>query len=300
VQLPRRNQVWATLSAPFVLGAAVVSAAAEGSRLAKGLYLGFGIAAALLVLLAALLGMRKRFLRWKVGSVAAWTAAHNWLGGLSLFFAVLHARFHAGSVLTATLLVLLTLTVLSGGVGVVIQSIVPRLMVSELPEESPRDDLRPVFAEHWRAIHDIIASSCDKRPAEEELLRYEAACGILRRSEASAGGPVVLMNPVEGQRALLGFYMTTVVPFFRSPLSRAATLSNEAEATLVFDALRGGVDPMLRGPVDRIRQICAEARLRAQEARFRRVLEGWVLFHIPLAMMALVLLFAHALAALYY
>ncbi len=263
------------------------------------LYLGYGIVAALLIVFAALLGLRKRLLRLRVGPVAAWVSAHNWLGGLALVLALLHARFQPGGVLTTALLALLVLTAVSGGVGVAIQSILPKLMTSRIAHESPHDDPRPIFAERWREVHEIVAAVCKERPFEDELRAFESACGI---GLAPASVQTVSGFPASsfGYAALSRFYREAIVPFFRTPLSTRVLLANAAETTLAFDALRGGVDSRLHTDIDRIRAICDDTLQRAAEARYRRAMEGWRLLHVPLAMLTLVLLFVHAIAAIYY
>jgi len=290
------------IGAPLAVAAALANVVVKDPAASRTLHLAFGVGAAATLCLAALLGLRKRMLRLRIGSVAAWTSAHNWLGGLSLFFALLHARFQLGGALSGALLGLLLLSVLTGGIGIAVQSVVPRLMTSRLPDESPSDDPKPVFAAHWRSVHEIVASACGVRPeVEDELRSLEKACGIRQAwpSKPRAMDSVMPLS-IEGQAILGDFYRQKLVPFLRSPLSRKAKLANEADATLAFEALRGGVHPVFHDAIERIREICGEARYRAEEVRLRRFLEGWVLVHIPIAMMAFTLMIAHAFSALYY
>lgn len=260
----RRNRSLA-LGALALAAAGALIGVDEGARLYQGL-----LAGALLIL-AMSLGLRRRFLRVPLGSMSAWASAHLWLGALALLFGLLHARFRAGSALGVALLVSLVLAVASGLVGVVLQSIVPRLMTSRLPAESPLDDLRPLFAEHEQRILSLLS-----RVQRE-------------RGQADAG-----------HLTLRSFHQQSVAPFFRAPLSPYTLLTHEAEATLAFDALRGGVDAGLHAVVDEIRSICDETRVLAEEGRLRRTLHGWLWVHIPAATIAVVLALAHALAAAYF
>jgi hypothetical protein len=267
----RRHRLWALISVVLVLALAAGTLLPASQQASKTAHLWGGVLGAALFAFAIALGLRKRYLRLPLGSMSAWTTAHLWLGGAAFAVGLWHARFRPGSALGASLLVALLLVVVSGVVGVVMQSIVPRLMTSRLPDESPADDLGPVFAEHARSVDALIErTACEGAVSDEALA------------------------------ALRSFHDTTVVPFFRTPLSQHTLLAHEAEATLAFDALRAGVDTPLHPVIEQLRAICDEARLRAEEGRLRRSLQGWLWIHIPASVFALVLLIAHALSALYY
>jgi hypothetical protein len=244
---------------------------APSPRVAQVLHFYCGVLAAALLSFAALLGLRKRLLRVRLGSMSAWAAAHNWLGASALVLGLIHAHFRIGSTISALLVVGLTLTVVTGIIGMAIQAVVPRLLTSRFADESPLDDFEPLFVEHWQDVKDVIArGSAGREPAEE------------------------------GRALLERFHDDTLAPFFARPLSQSTPLAHEAEASLAFDALRGSVDAGLHEAVDRIRQIVSEARLRAEEGRHRRTLQVWLPVHIAAAVVTLALVIAHALAATYY
>ena len=229
--------------------------------------LGLGTAAGASILFAALLGARRRRLRWRVGTLANWSSARLWLGGLSLPFALLHADFTARSPLTTALLIVLTLSIVSGCVGRVVQHVVPQIMTARLASESPHNDLAPVLARIEREIATVVQGASMSAPAD---------C----------------------RHAMERFQREVVEPFFDG--SGVSALSSEHGATIAFAALRGAVTEPLHESVDRISLLCAKGRTRMEEARFRRLTFGWRLLHVPLSFTVVLLLAAHVVSALYY
>ena len=255
-----RNRRWAIACALLFVITAVALLVRPPHSSGTGVALACGIAAASTMIFAALLGLRKKLLRVRLGPISVWNRAHNWLGGLAFAFALFHSRFSTGGSLTTALMICLGLSALSGLFGALIQSILPSIMTSRLPDESSRQDLAPLFDEYRARIEELV----------------------------------------QGKSALMNFHRQTVLPFLDAPRSPRAVLSSEAGATLAFEALRRQVDGELHEVVDRLGAICTEARHRADEVRLRRWLAGWELLHIPAALFALVLMIAHAFAALYY
>src|SRR5258706_15552193 len=110
----QRDKVWMAVVLPLAIGAGAAANVGNPRVPPRLLHLAYGLVAAGLLVLGALLGVRKKVLRLRVGSMSAWLSAHNWLGGLALFFALVHARGQLGGTLTGSLLVLLAATVATG------------------------------------------------------------------------------------------------------------------------------------------------------------------------------------------
>src|SRR5687768_9866382 len=181
----RRHRFWALLTATLLVVALIAGALLESRTTLRAFRLHLGLVAALLFVFAVLLGWRRRRPALALGSLSAWTTAHLWLGTLSLSLALLHTRFRADSVVGVALLVCLALVVLSGFGGVLLQSIIPRLMTSRLPEESPLDDVLPLFVERARSVTELVERTCN----------------------GSAGSAA-------GRAALREFHSTSIAPFF--------------------------------------------------------------------------------------
>ena len=124
----------------FVVATAVyVPYAAEspyGPSGASGIGLTFGIVGFAFMVFAGLLGARKRFPVWRVGRAQAWMRGHLWLGVLSLPLILFHGGFRFGGPLTAALMVLLIVVVISGVFGAVLQHYLPTVMTEQVPLET--------------------------------------------------------------------------------------------------------------------------------------------------------------------
>ena len=315
---------------PFLLAAALLSCVAalayfalEPWRPGVGISLYFGIAAAALLVVCALLGLRKRMLHLRVGGVHAWTAAHNSLGLLAFVCALLHSRGEFGGPLTTCLLGTLGFVVLSGLVGLLLQITVPKLMTAQLAQELPLSDLERELLERWRAVHRELIGAWGPQPvAAEKLARFETQLGVEQSHASSARPSQRSAGPGSGPReragshdanasrereeesaaqleALSTFYGEQVASFVMAPKVGHA-LGTESEAQLVFAALEANTQRSLRPLLPQLESLCARARELAEQRRLLRWLHSWQLAHIPASMLVLLLVALHAAAILYY
>src|SRR6266850_2288255 len=86
----------------------------------------FGICAALIFVLAALLGARRKKPAWRVGRVQIWLKAHIWLTLLTVPLIALHCGFSTGGPMTQLLLALYAVVMVSGFYGLALQHFLPR------------------------------------------------------------------------------------------------------------------------------------------------------------------------------
>lgn len=293
---PVRRAAWAWLALAVVVtgtGAALLPAGRGGT----GRSLWLGVAAALLLLVCALLGARKRFLRLRLGSVAAWASAHNGLGALALVLGLLHAQFQRGGVIATALLLTLGLLVVSGALGMLLQARVPPVMTTRLARETARAEVDGPLLGQWRELHRHLVAECGPLPeAEQELRRREDARGALPSETIEPRAP----SPIgAGRRAIASFYTSEMLPLFVSSGTKGV-LSSPPSAQLAMDALRADVDPSLHVLVARLEAVVDSVHTLAEERRLHRLVFDWQLLHIPLAMVVMLLLIVHVAAALYY
>ncbi len=104
----------------------------------------FGIAGSALMLFCGLITLRKKVPRWRIGSAQAWLRAHIWLGLLSVPVILFHAGFHWGGLLEKVLLLVLAGIIASGIFGLVMQSVLTRMMTSQVPLETFYDQVSHV------------------------------------------------------------------------------------------------------------------------------------------------------------
>ncbi len=100
----------------------------------------YGVAAALLLVLAAGYGLRRRAMRiasrWRAGNAAGWLALHVWGGSIFLLLVLMHSGFRLPSgTVTGWLWGLSWWTVASGVAGLLLQRWIPRLLASGLTTE---------------------------------------------------------------------------------------------------------------------------------------------------------------------
>src|SRR5215470_9998014 len=95
----------------------------------------FGIAGSILMVFAGVLGARRKVPMWQIGRATFWMRGHIWLGLLSYPLILFHGGFGLGGPLTMVLMVLFTVVIVSGILGVLLQQVMPRFMLTRVPLE---------------------------------------------------------------------------------------------------------------------------------------------------------------------
>src|ERR1039458_57042 len=107
-----------------------------GPRGGSALGLTFGIAGYALMLYAGLLGARKKVPVWRIGRAQTWMRGHIWLGLLSLPLILFHGGFAFRGPLTAVLMWLFFIVIVSGVVGALLSHSNSRVLP---PRVAPAD-----------------------------------------------------------------------------------------------------------------------------------------------------------------
>ncbi len=280
----------------------------------------FGVAGFAFMILAALLGARKRVPTWRVGRAQAWMRGHLWLGLLSLPLILFHGGFHFGGTLTHVLMWLLIITVGSGVFGAVLQNYVPRLMTAEVPLETIYAEIGNVQKllreEADRAMESIcglmglLRTEADgQRAGGFTALRPIAASVVpLRTSAAVSAGAsaavapaaeTVLLSEIESA-PLKRFYVEELRVFLERPERRGQRLGDAGRAKLAFAGLRTLLPAAAHETLSDLEEICEETRQLVLQERLHRWMHGWLLVHIPLSLALMVLGAIHAVVALRY
>jgi hypothetical protein len=239
---------------------------------ALGLTLGF--AALALILLLLVYGVRKRAYRSRLGRMETWLQSHVYLGLLSAVVVLLHSGFRFEDKLAVTAFVVLLLVVLTGLVGAILYTTVPRLLTEVESDLSP--------AESSDRLNQIAGSMArlagGKSPAFQRIqgsLLAESNPGFL------AGWRIVLTG--------------------RRRRGEESGVSGEGPA---WQALLGRVE---RTEQEDLRRLLVLSRQHKElhlrliyQQRYRNLLDAWLWLHLPLSLALLVLALAHGAAALYY
>ena len=252
---------------------------------APGLAFGsFGFA---FMIFAALLGARKKVPVWRVGRAQTWMRGHLWLGLLSFPLIIFHSGFRYGHGLTAVLMTLLIIVVVSGVFGAVLQHYMPHVMTREVMMETIYEEI-----EHVRA---------QLREEAEELVT-QATADTSKAAAAGATGEAMTTVAIRNDEAapLRNFFEQDLKPFLENPGTRGHALGDQAQARSAFAQLRTLVPPALHTAIDDFESICEEERQLTLQTRLHMWLHGWLLLHIPLSLALILLGAVHAVMALRY
>lgn len=231
-----------------------------GPRGGTAIGLGFGIAGYAVMLFEGLLGARKKVPVWRLGRAQTWMRGHLWLGMLTLPLILFHAGFAYRGALTAVLMALLVIVVVSGILGAILQHYLPRLMTSNVPMETIYEEI-PRVREQLREEAEQLVGTLAVEAEHDEKLRFRAT------------------------------YTIVIRPFLEAP---------ESVESPIFESIRRATPIVFHPALDDLESICEEERQLSRQRRLYHWLHAWLLVHVPLSIALLVLGGIHAVMALRY
>ncbi len=261
----------------------------------------YGSVASAFMLFAGLLGARKKVPIWRIGRAQAWMRGHLWLGFISYPLIFLHSGFRFGVGLTRGLMWLFTVVFVSGVVGAILQHFMPRLTTQRIPLETIYEQIgrvRVQLVDEATALVNEAAAALQGNvsQATEQQLAAAASAGTMGGLTVASGMQVDEEASVE----LQNFFDREMQPYLSQGGSRTRTLGERGRAQAMFQQLRVLLPANLHSTVDDLENICEEKRELDQQARYHRILHGWLLVHIPLSYAVLLLGTFHAVMALRY
>jgi hypothetical protein len=183
--------------------------------------------------------------------------------------------------------------IVSGIAGLVLQQWIPAAMTRRVPFETVHSQIPGVRAQLAADAYEIVAAvTGELAEAAEERALLEAEKQQskhwkrerLRPRQPPAG------TPLSRASELKDFYLSEVRPYLLSAGKAPPDLGN---------LMRSAPDEWLSG-LDRLQDLCEEARqLRAQE-RLHLLLHGWLFLHAPVSIALFALVLVHAVYALRY
>jgi hypothetical protein len=206
-----------------------------------------------------------------------------------------HAGFRWGQPwgMTWWLMLLFTIIVVSGIVGIILQNVLPTKLMREVPLETIYEQLDHVVAQLRSEAAEIVDRVCSER--EEEAYELEAI---------PAGAAVATMSHTavlsRGQQTLKDFYTTDVEPFLSRHVSPGNRLMNLHAANTAFDQVRLAVPRELHADLNDLQSIVDERRQLVRQRRMHHALHGWLLIHVPLSFALTILAAVHIVVALRY
>ncbi len=314
MRIDRTQRGWAIASLIMIavftaVYVAYAARAPQGPRGGSAFGLTFGVIGFGFMIVAALLGARKRVPTWRIGRAQAWMRGHLWLGLLSLPVILFHGGFHFGGTLTSVLMWLLIITVVSGLFGAELQHYVPRVMTSDVKLETIYDEIgnvRKLLREEAdRAVETVCGPIGVGKSASEEVLRAGGLSAARPMSLTGSLGAVAAAAETavlteEECAPLRQFYLSEMRPFLEQPRVRGSRLGDADKAHGAFSGLRTLLPPPAQATVEDLEDICDEARQLVRQERLHHLLHGWLLVHIPLSLALIILGAVHAVMALRY
>jgi hypothetical protein len=285
-------------------------------RSAPGLI--FGGAGTALILLEALLSLRKKFPAFPLGRMSVWLRAHVWLGLLSFLLILCHSGWHWGHGIAGLLMWLFLIITLSGVWGVVLQHYLPRRMTELIPRETVYEQI-PVLIRQLRQDADervqYVTADLKLKDDDEEDRDVFQAGGIkyyfdpeqrrnaqqkidaeMARRKAS---PQILVDERFAE-ALRLQYLKEIRPFLkqRPSVATQGLFRNAAIVAAYFKHLRTFMPLAMHVVLQDLEDIVEERRQLQTQARMHLWLHGWLLVHVPLSAGLLLLIVVHVAISL--
>src|SRR6202045_88868 len=186
----------------------------------------FGAISLSIFVFAALLGVRKKVVLWRVGNLQRWLRAHIWLTLLTIPLVILHSGFRLGGPMTTLLMALFAIVMVSGIYGLVLQHLMPNLMKERLPAETVFEQIPHIRAQLAIAaekMRDSFKPAPPKKP--------DAGAPAPSASKAVTAGAAVMAStkggvstPVARAKSATGSAPTA------APVAAAATITTAAPA----------------------------------------------------------------------
>ncbi len=283
---------------PWIVGctlAAVASLAAYvglGQREPDGLRAGstpglwLGVAGTACMVFAGLLPAIRKFPRRRLPYRRWWLKGHIWLGLLSVVLILCHAGFRIGGPLEQALLAVFGVTILSGVLGLVFQTFLPRRMTVQVPCEVPFEQIPHACRVLRGHADDLVESICGP---------YEPGGG-----QSYASGGHAKLTP-ETKARFRELYEAEVRPFLSDRPVKVSRLSDPLRSEEVFAEMNAMPEiAAVAEEAAKLRTFCTERRLLAEQERLHRWLHGWLLVHVPVSAALLGLGVAHVWTAMRY
>ncbi|MDB5318927.1 MAG: hypothetical protein JWN40_558 [Phycisphaerales bacterium] len=270
----------------------------------------FGGIGTAIILFAWALTVRKwrRSARW--GKTYSWLQGHVYLSIVSYPVILYHAGFHWGGPLTRVLMWAFTICYFSGLLVLLVQQIVPRLLLSDVPLETIYEQIDHVSRKNLAAADELIEVNAAVAVAVPDLGEDEFQTTVPQRAGPTRQGPSDLKTFYDGRvRPFLAQGLGPVGQSKRAAVvatwmatARQAIFPNAVPAPTAqeFADLRRQMTDTLWPVLDALEGYTEERRQFTTQKRLQHLLHGWLLIHVPASWVMIVLLPLHAIMAVRY
>lgn len=277
----------------------------------------FGSVSFAIFVFAGLLGLRKKVVLWRIGTVQAWLRAHIWLTLLTIPLVILHTGFRLGGPMTTFLIILYGVVMGSGIYGLVLQHYVPTLMKERLPAEAVyeqipyirsqlcrdaekmRDALKGTVSSMETSMARTGRSTESTRPAVDVSLDPATLQPGRVSSLGSEAAKAALLGDADSEAVLLNFLEVHALPYLRKPRVQRKGLASRSYSEDMFRFLRLRIAESYRDLVRQIQALCDERRMLDYQTRLHHWLHYWLLVHVPLSYLLILMTAWHAFLTLF-
>jgi hypothetical protein len=274
----------------------------SGSTTTGLIYGGVGF---LLMLFCGLLGVRRYVRVWKIGRARDWLIAHIWLGLLAFPLIFFHSGLLWGHHLTFVLMILFTIVLVTGILGVVLQQFIPSIMLEMVKNESTFEQIPFVIQKLKFEAAVLTSCFCGSVPGKfspavltdidkEKSKRLKDKDFKRKYGEVKAE---LSPEQVKGAQPLANFFQEEVEPFLDPKYLKTSKLAELQKAKAVFAHVQTLLPAHLHEPLEEIRGLCEERRQLEVQSRLHVYLHAWEYVHIPLSYLLLALSFFHVIIA---
>jgi len=259
----------------------------------------FGIIGTVLILLAALLGVRKRRPHYRWGRASTWLKGHLWLGALSFPVILFHGGFEFGGALTQVLMWMFILVFATGILGLGLQQFLPRLMTKNVPQETVYEQIDHVREQLFEEAGQLARGQAKSTAAVAHAKEGGAIQGrVVKGSVATEESDED--TGTDDRAPVVRFVEDYMRPYFQRNGAKGSELYAPHRRSALFDELRLVVKPDLHGVTRDLEALCAQRGQLEAQRRLHHWLHAWLLVHVPLSWGMVFLTAVHAVMALYY
>ena len=203
----------------------------------------FGTISLSIFIFAALLGVRKRVVLWRIGNLQRWLRAHIWLSLLTIPLVILHTGFRLGGPMTTLLIILYIIVMVSGIYGLALQHQMPRIMLERLPAETVYEQIPHVRAQLLAAAKKMHDSFKPSPPVKTDAGAPAASPtkAVTAGSTPMASTSAELSTPVARAKTVVGSTITAAT------VNTTATEAAHPIAAAVATPAQSGSAPVDRG-----------------------------------------------------
>ena len=246
---------------------------------------------------AGLLGLRKKIPLWRVGTVQRWLRAHIWLTLLTIPLVILHTGFRLGGPMTALLVVLYAIVMISGIYGLTLQHYLPGLMNERLSTEAVSEQIPFIRAQ--------LCEAAEKKrvrfaPIEARTTHLASTprIAIKTATKAFEAAPLEPGDPVS-EAVLADFLDRQVLPYLRAGDSNRRRLGNPRYSEDIFRMIKLRVAAEYTPHIEEIQAWCDQRRMLDIQTRLQHWLHGWLFIHVPLSYLLIFMTAWHAFVTLF-